>query len=548
MKKFLRINKLYIPVFLVLCSLLLYACVKKDDFDFSRVAELNWNPDLAFPLVNSSLTAKDIITKGDRDGKIEIGTDFFCTLVYKDEIFSKRAEDLVQFPQQNLPDLDYNLTPLAVAAFSVAGTGGAINFNSSAVASFDPGPSNVQVDSVAYKAGQLSVQVSSDVQHDATVQVSFPARKNGAPLQSNSSLNAGNSYSSTSNIDLSGSVFDMTNGGQSNKLPIAINVSFTKGTNANPGTNNKITIRLVLSNLKFQRLHGDVGTLELLSDFDTLDFALFKNSLYTGNIKHADPKLVVDMASSFGVPIEVNFSNVIGKVLGGATFPINGAGVSDPLFINPVPFSQAGTFINAGRTISKANSNIQTVVNSNPDQLIYKLATKSNYSGTPPQRNFMLDSSMVKVNTRMELPLNGVAENFTLEKKFDFEFKESDQVESALIRTFVRNGFPIALNMQIYFTDSNNIILDSLITNTQNNLVVSAAAIDGTGKVTVPSNNTTDNYMEQQRWAKLSTCRYLVLKARVDSAPAATDIKIFSDYLLDVKIAARVKLKADLIK
>ena len=49
------------PLCLILL-LVLHGCLKDD---FSKLAQSEWNPDLAFPLVNSTMTAKDILANDD---------------------------------------------------------------------------------------------------------------------------------------------------------------------------------------------------------------------------------------------------------------------------------------------------------------------------------------------------------------------------------------------------------------------------------------------------------------------------------------------------
>ncbi len=228
------------------------------------------------------------------------------------------------------------------------------------------------------------------------------------------------------------------------------------------------------------------------------------------------------------------------------TINVTGSEVSTPTSINGAV--NLGDIINSSKIFDNGNSNIRTIINSNPEYLIYKLDFTTNPNGTPASRNFMLDTSRMDISARIELPLFGTANNFALEKEFDFEFSDTSSldVEQVTIRTFINNGFPLDVNTQIYFLDQFKNRIDSLITPNQTK-VARAASIDGNGKVIAPTASTTDNSLNQVRWKRITTlCRFLAVTAQLESAPTGTDVRIYSDYTLDVKLAMRAKLNVDL--
>lgn len=526
--------------------LLLHACE-----DFDKLAEVRWNPDVAVPLVNSSLTAADIITKGDEDGRIEIDADKFCTLIYTDEMDVSTAEESFPLSGQAFGPLDANMTPVAVAAFSVAPQGGTATFQSNQNFSFS-GSGSVEIDTIEFKGGTLTFAVRSTIQHDATVTFTFNgARKGSAPLSVTATLDASNNYENNNlSVNLQDYVFDMTNGGtQTSRIPVQITTTLTKGAGVLPTTNDKITFSITINSPAFKRIHGDVGTVTTTTSTDSIKFSLFKNSLYTGTIQHAAPRAVITFNNSYGVGVRANINSMRAFVPSGANagiINVSGPEVSTPTNINGA--INLGDIINTTKIFDKDNSNIRTIVNSNPEYLAYRVDLTTNPNGTPASRNFMLDTSKIAVSARMELPLFGTANDFALEKEFDFEFKDTADldVEYVTIRTFINNGFPIDVYTQIYFLDANKNKIDSLL-NPTNLLVARAATVDGNGRVTTPVMATTDNTISKLQWKRITTlCRYLAVNADLKSAPSGTDVKIFSDYKLDVKLAMRAKLNVNL--
>lgn len=536
----------------------LYSCVDPDDLDFNRIAEIQWNPDLAIPLVNSSLTTADLITKGDREGKIEIGTDKFCTLVYKGKLSSKGADELLSLPDQNIGQKNVIMPALAVAAFTVAPVGGTASFSGNQTLDFSSG--TAKLDSVVFKGGTLSLVVKSTIQHDATVLVTIPgATKNGVPLALTANLNASNTptpYENTLNVNLDGYSIDMTNGGaQTNKIGVTMAITLTKISNTNlPSTNDNVSITTQMQNLQWRRAYGDIGTTVISSgNSDSVLFAAFRNSLFTGHIVHADPKVKMDITNSFGIPVQVNFVSLKGNIPlsdpGGGDYPITGTGVTTPLAVNAPTLAQIGQSILSSRTLDKTNSNVRDVINLNPQYFISDLQFLANPNGTPAEHNFLLDTSKLEANIRCELPLFGKAQDFEITKEFGFDMGETDTslVRSVTLRSIITNGFPLDVQVQIYFVDAGGNLVDSTATIASNTLPVRAGIIDATGKVIKSTTYIADNTMNKTRWQNIIKKATLIrIVADLESKPTSDDIKIFSDYKMDVQLSVRAQLEANL--
>jgi hypothetical protein len=544
----------YLKVLLLSIGLIFAnSCVNPDDLDFDRVAETKWNPDMALPLVNSSLTAADIITKSDKDGKIEVGTDKFCTLVYQNEFSVKSGGELLALPDQAMPQQNGNITPLAVAAFGIAPVGGTASYSYNSVVDFASGAT--PMDSILFAGGTLSFTTASTISHDASVTFTLiSATKNGLPMVINTVLNAANNYQSTVTIPVNGYSFDLTNGGsQTNKIPVKMDVILTKTSGGNlPTTSDKISFTPSMNNLNWKRVHGDMGTFTMSTGIpDTIIFSAFRNSIYTGQIAFADPRVIFEIRNQFGIPLQVDFVSVKGNIPApnpsAGDFVVTGLGINTPLNVTAPTLAQIGQEIISSRTLDKNNSNVRDVINNNPYFFITNINFVANPTGTPSSRNFITDTSTLKARVRCELPLYGKASNFELIKEFDFEFKDTDAVESATLRSVMTNGFPLDLEMQIYFIDGFGNPIDSLVKSASNRYPIKAGVVNTSGKVIAPTVVTTDNTIEELRWKVISSiAKKIRIRASVGSRPATDDVKIYSDYLLGVQLSARVKLKIDL--
>lgn len=299
------------------------SCIK-DNFELDKLAKVEWNPNIAVPLVYSSLSIQDILTKNDKSGLINVDSNHFCTLVYQGNLFSTIASDLVKIPDQVTPpfsaSLDLTQIPILLSNAS-------ITVPYSQTVDFVSGPNSPKIDSMIFKTGTVELSLNSDFQYKGQIKIQIPAaKKNGVSLSQTLLLN----YTGTvpviasAVIDLSGYHFDMTNGGTtSNQFVVNYEVTLT-GPGPTPTTVNKIVVSSALKNMTFDRIYGDLGQLPLSLDQDTVDISIFKNAIGSGVISLADPRLKMIISNSYGVPIQANVAVLNAYTPGKIAYPVTG--------------------------------------------------------------------------------------------------------------------------------------------------------------------------------------------------------------------------------
>lgn len=519
------------------------ACVK-DNFEFDKIVKTEWNPDIAVPLVYSSLTVQNILTKNDKNGIIVVGSDKFCTLIYKGNLFSLVASDLIKIPNQTPPAYSAFLTPVQIASFTTNGT---VTGSYSQTINFDSGTNTPKpkIDSMIFKAGSIDITLNSDFKYSGQILIKIPgAKKNGVIFSKTLPITySGSPVTISATYDLAGYHFDMTNGGGNfNQFVIDYDITLT-GSGLPPTTSDVITISQSMHDMTFDRIFGDIGQQSLSPDKDTVEISIFKNSIGTGLFTLVDPKVKVVISNSYGVPISATISQLAGYNPGSSSYPITGS--PNPLPILSPNFSQIGQTLTDSYTLDKNNSNIVSVVNNTPKYLIYNINSLSNPGGTPTNNNFVIDTSRFKVDMELELPLWGTAKDFVLFDTIPFEIEQeiTDEVESVLLRTYNSNGFPIDFDMQVYFIDSSKVRIDSLVI--PNQLILQSAQVNlSTGFVTSPTQKTYDATMSQARFKNLQKAKNMVVKASASTTNGGTtDVKIYSDYRLEVKFGLQVKIR-----
>ncbi|MES2591286.1 MAG: hypothetical protein V4608_05335 [Bacteroidota bacterium] len=519
------------------------SCIK-DNFEFDKLTAIEWNPNLAVPLVYSSLSIKDMLAKNAAQGLIVVGSDDFCTLVYRSNLFSLVASEVITIPNNQPPPFSAALSSGQISAFGLAGT---ITVPYSQTITFDSGVNGPKIDSLFLKTGTIDISLSSDFKYNGQIKIILPAaKKNGVVFSHIIPF----SYTGTvpvlanATLDLAGYRFDMTNGGTAFNEFVA-NFEVTLSGSGTPiAPSDQITLSQSLNNMTFSKIFGDIGQISLSPDVDSVDIGIFKNVLGTGSFTLADPKIKVIISNSYGVPIQANMSQFEGYTPGGIATAITGS--PNPLPIQSPTFSQIGQVLTDSFSLNNTNSNIASIINNTPKYLIYKINSQTNPAGGTTHNNFVLDTSRFNVGMEVELPLHGTATNFVLLDTIPFEFGSTlpKEVESALIRTYNSNGFPFDVNMQVYFTDSLYTKLDSLVI--PNQLILQSGIVNSTtGMVTAPTSTTYDAVLTKSRLDNLATAKYLLVKAIANTTNGgATNVKIYTHYKVDLKLGLQVQIKA----
>ena len=527
--------------FVAIVVSILPACIK-DNFEFDKLTAIQWNPNVAVPLVYSSLTIEDLLTKNDNGGLILVGSDKFCTLVYKGNLFSLIASDLITIPNQQPPALPASLNSGQISAFAFAGT---VTVPYSQTVTFDAGVNGPKIDSVSFKTGNIALSMNSDFKYSGQIKIILPgAKKNGIIFTKTIPFTYLGSVPVVSNAsyDLAGYNFDMTNGGGAfNEFIVNFEVTLS-GSGAPILASDQIIITQSLSNMKFDKIFGDIGQMSLSPDIDSVEFSIFKNALGQGLFTLVDPKVKVLISNSYGAPINATLSQFEGYTPGVGSYAITGS--PNPLTILSPNFGQIGQLLTDSFSLNTGNSNIATVINATPKFLIYKINSQTNPAGGITHSNFVIDTSRFNVDMEVELPLYGTAMNFVLQDTMPFKFNETipDEVESALIRTYNANGFPFDVDLQIYFVDSLYTKLDSLV---MPNQVLLKSGIVNSGIVTSPTATIYDAVLNKTRLLNLKTSKYLLIRALANTINGGTtDVKIYSNYKIDVKIGLQVQVKA----
>lgn len=521
---------------LAFSALLVTGCKK---LELDKIAKTAWNPNLAVPLAHANFGVYDILALQDSNDLVVIDNNTGAiALVYKGEMASFDAQTVLQINDQSAQE-SLSLADLNMVA--VPSLSGSVTTSNSETFTVAPN-AGVQLHTLRFKAGIISLNVSTTLKHDVAVTLTFPGLKqNGVPLTRTVNLNYTGStpQSASVTVNLANVQGDFTVGNTTvNSLEVDYQTTIT-GTGENVTGTESIDFSFALSNIAFENATGYFGQQNMGLTNDTILLRLFEDAT-EGHFELVNPKVKFIVDNSFGFPSRINFSNVKTiNVSTGQEFPLTG--FPSTLTINaPTVMGQSAQTTLELNTSNTAN--LSTIISPVPKYFYLEATAQSNPNGQVPPLNFIEDDSRFTVRTEVELPLEGLAYGFELRDTIKFNFSEDvSAIESVLFRINVDNGFPVDFKTQMVFLDQNYNPLFNLFSAPQD--VVSAALVDGTGKVSQRTKKITDAALNATQIALLPNVRHILINgvAQTLNATSGQIVRFYDTYNLGLKLGMQVQ-------
>ena len=237
--------------------------------------------------------------------------------------------------------------------------------------------------------------------------------------------------------------------------------------------------------------------------------------------------------NSFGLPIDIKVDTILAKTPTGnylvTNFPNqNPFGISHPLI------SQIGQSVKTNIPFQQ-NTSLVTAINKSPTVIVFKVTGKLNPgSSTSPleNTNFVIDTSKFTIGVHVELPLEGRINGFVHLDTIGFNL--ADKIKNADEATFkinTTNAFPLDANVQVYFANFDNQIIDSLITTGEN--VIHSGIIDGSTHLVIhPTSKLTEVSLSKDRIRRIQymNTRNIIIKGKLTSFNnGSQDVKLTND-------------------
>jgi len=165
------------------------------------------------------------------------------------------------------------------------------------------------------------------------------------------------------------------------------------------------------------------------------------------------------------------------------------------------------------------NSNLSALLEAVPKAVDYDIDGLTNPDGNTAIRGFLTDSSFLSVQVEVILPVFGAVSNFNVfdtiqVERFDFDvdFEEYGEVNFAEFKLFSENDIPLNIEIQLFFADENEQIIDSLFT--EITPIITAAQVDAQGNTIEKSIEEAFARLTDERFERIKEARNLFLQAR----------------------------------
>ena len=521
-------------ILMALAFVIIAGCLKPEDFQIKNVRAEEWKSSWALPIVNSKLNLGDLVTRFDNYNPLKKDSTGFFTLLYESDDVNFNAGTHFKISNQTFSTGDI-FPPGVTGTSSFSGS-----INSSKNGDFTyTGSNGEKLEILKLKSGTLQVVLNSSFQHNLQYTLTFPhLKKAGVALVITDAINHP-TQTSTKNIDLSGYDADLTAGvsGQFNLFSYQIAYGIT-GTGNPISTSDKIEATVSLSNIGYSYVDGYLGNYDISIPPSIAEIELFDNSI-SSSIIFEDPRINVIITNSLGAPSTATLQTLSAENRDGNTANFTGTILNNPFTINAPTISELGQRKTTKFVINKSNSNIQSVMAITPNKVRFSGKLTINPSGNTGAKNFMTDTSVLKLKIETELPCWFKTSGIKLQDTIEFSLPNPDTnvVSLVKIKLMTENAFPIYAGVQAYFADASYKIIDSLIVPPHD--IIAEAPVNASGYVTGSTNDYSEITMEKARYDIISaTSKYIIIKGLIkNSGGVAQNVRITDANYLGLKIS-----------
>lgn len=508
---------------LLLASGLWQAC-KKSEFENAELGD--HTAEFAFPLFTTDITLKDLLFNVLNDtlsgDTIFINPDNTMTLFYTGDVAQKPASDIFKF-------LEF----------------GGVIMADSVITNPIQAPNGVSVRQARLKEGKISIVISNPLNDTIRGSIEIPEMSLNGVKFSHPFVVPPHAVSQVVGpFEMQG--FELNS--NSNTLTFRYFAYLPNGTRIRMP--NPTDIIVGYTGLKFGYVEGYWGYQLYSLTRDTIEININQTDL-RGDIKVVNPKVTMRVRNSWGFPTRgiIKYLSFIGQngeelQLQGSVFQNDGTNDYADFAYPSYAAGEVGQEKITDIYLDSSNSNIEEIFNLQPTRLIYEVDGVSNAQLDPNLIGFMTDESILALQMRVELLLEGSARNFGAEQTLDLNFGEfgsldSANIESVEFKLVTENGTPVDINGQIYFRDEAGNNVDSLFSAPKN--ILNAAPVQN-GLVNGSSQTLLYITMEAARFDRIRTAKTAYLKAYFTTAEGGTvPVKLLADYKAIVKMGVKVK-------
>ena len=458
--------------------------------------------ELAIPLFYTTTTLPDLLDGFSEETFITMGPDDLITLNYRGNVATKDAVEFFDFVQ----DVIIPMADSVIAApYELSDA--------------------LDITLMRLKSGLMgySFANSYDEEVEVTLDIS-QLTKNGVPFKKTQLLNP----AGTNGDKMEGFV-----GLSGYQLTAENDTVYIKYEAYLQSTGERVLLEgavpgVALLDVEFAYAEGYWGQELLDLERDTIEIEFFENWVQ-GDVYFENPKIELRVDNSFGFPVRSVVSVLDILTVDDEVITLESTFIDDGIDFEYPALDEVGEVKTTIFDFTKDNSNIVEVMSSSPVSVDYDVDAESN-PDMLPEIGFITDSSYFKVQLAVDLPFRGRVNNFQARDVFDVDFDNYDNVEYIEFKMVAENNIPLGIDIQLYFADQDENIIDSLYATHEN--ILTAAPVDADGNTTgVTSEKITFSTIDAAKFNKIRNAKKLIVEGiffttdATASTPAIVNLK-----------------------
>ncbi len=506
---------------LIIGVFLFSGCQKLENLDDLEASGID--AEYAIPLFSTEFEMGEVLENFDENSSVFFDENGQAILRYFGDFTSSGSADLFEV----LSDIDNVFLPLE-------DTISALPFVA---------PDGITLDFAILKSGGFRYAFASEHEEDVTVTVAIPSLTRDGEIFSHTL----NTVPYNDELPVTGALLtplDLS-GYTLNVEEDSIFVEFSAFRETSGFADTLSGFVVAFNDITASFIQGFLGNQVFEFERDTIEIDFFENWT-EGTLRFEEPEINFFVKNSFGFPVRssINVLDVIS--VNDEIFPLSSPFIEAGIDFAYPDSSEIGTVKETNFSFNNENSNLSDLLEAVPKAVDYDVDGLTNPDGNTAIRGFMTDSSFLSLQVEAVLPVFGAVSNFNVfdtirVERFDFDvdFEEYGDIDYAEFKLFSESNVPLNIDLQLFFADENEQIIDSLFT--EMTPVVTAATVDGDGNTLEVATKEAFARVTEGRFDRIREARNLFLQTRFSTPESGMrSVRVTADQ--NVKIGMGLKV------
>ena len=319
-----------------------------------------------------------------------------------------------------------------------------------------------EITNIAFNGGNLDITSTTGLNNETptNITVTIPSLKkksDGSEYEGSWEIN--NNIIERISIPLNEYNADLTDDGTGtgntiNTMVVNVEASITYAAGDIIDTDDTITYEVKFSDISYDVIEGDFKQEDFSLSSQTIDLGEFSDNFSGGDVTFDNTQMTINISNDYGFPISIDLSSVEAI---GTNSPVNLTYTpADPSWPNNTIIMDGVSNFGADAVVSNItldndNSNIGSLLESNPTSIKFDLSGKAN----PIDDGITNENFYASSNTGFEAEVSIGFDKVNLNKEIDFNRDEDfEELQKIKIVTSVENKIPLTGDLILEFKNS----------------------------------------------------------------------------------------------